>query len=550
MCCDRSSLRLQGDGWRIDVPLPCVRPGRIEVGDAGLREVLASAVEPLHIEVEPLSEVSRLDGVFSDLEAMGRRNMGPGYVGRPGADPARIGEFFAQAARVWRDAPWERVSERALLCVRGLETSPVWVRVFGGMSGEGGALIYLTREGTQSLHLGPDALSGLPVLLLTFESLAGLGPRSRYEILRHGWCMEPMQGYPFLARTNSPPEMASGEEMALACEVLQAACLFFGESAERLLPSGRTVEVFWDRHAVGEPTPDGEVDDDIDDDWDGEDDDDWDGDFDDEDDDEAGRHPEAMSDDQLLGLLEDQYGLSLDRDALAGGVSVERVLRRHGVEIDDEVVDYVRVLWERWWPDDPCVETRYDRASLPFFMAEESGDVPRALWGFVAAMEASFLDPTRREALIESMGHEPAEHLFSALALELFVDNPAEAAAHARLWVGAKAPWLRFKIVEARSLLSQGKTKEALRLFDQVTRGEPHSLVAHLAAGRAILDMAASDKKLLRQAEWYLERASQRLDEFEDIFRDGVQRALIELYERTGQAGKARELRANLDGSA
>lgn len=78
-----------------------------------------------------------------------------------------------------------------------------------------------------------------------------------------------------------------------------------------------------------------------------------------------------MSDDELLAKLRD-LGLDVDRDEVerlcAGAVSAEEVADPivQKLELDDEVtLDWVWIcllaLWQRWWPDRPCLELLDDK---------------------------------------------------------------------------------------------------------------------------------------------------------------------------------------------
>lgn len=80
---------------------------------------------------------------------------------------------------------------------------------------------------------------------------------------------------------------------------------------------------------------------------------------------------EALSDDELLAKLRD-FGLDADRDGVerlcAGALSAEEVaetvINKLGLG-DDVLVDWVWIsllaLWQRWWPDRPCLELLDDK---------------------------------------------------------------------------------------------------------------------------------------------------------------------------------------------
>ena len=79
---------------------------------------------------------------------------------------------------------------------------------------------------------------------------------------------------------------------------------------------------------------------------------------------------DSLSDDELLAKLKD-LGLDVDRDGMErlceGALSAEDVAKTitNKLKLDDMTVDWVWVsltaLWQRWWPDRPCLELLDDK---------------------------------------------------------------------------------------------------------------------------------------------------------------------------------------------
>jgi hypothetical protein len=95
---------------------------------------------------------------------------------------------------------------------------------------------------------------------------------------------------------------------------------------------------------------------------------------------------EPLSDDELLAKLRD-LGLDVDRDGVerlcAGALSAEDVARPivDKLELgDDMTVDWVWIsllaLWQRWWPDRPCLELLDDKMQAGY--AKDAENDPHA----------------------------------------------------------------------------------------------------------------------------------------------------------------------------
>ncbi len=91
---------------------------------------------------------------------------------------------------------------------------------------------------------------------------------------------------------------------------------------------------------------------------------------------------EPLSDDELLGKLR-AFGLDVDRDGVerlcAGALSAEEVaetvIGKLGLG-DDVLVDWVWIsltaLWQRWWPDRPCLELLDDKVQAGYDKGPEN----------------------------------------------------------------------------------------------------------------------------------------------------------------------------------
>ena len=89
----------------------------------------------------------------------------------------------------------------------------------------------------------------------------------------------------------------------------------------------------------------------------------------------------SLSDDELLAKLK-ELGLDVDRDEVerlcAGALSAEEVARpiARKLNLDDMVVDWVWIglltLWQRWWPDQLCLELLDDKMQAGYVQDAEN----------------------------------------------------------------------------------------------------------------------------------------------------------------------------------
>lgn len=242
------------------------------------------------------------------------------------------------------------------------------------------------------------------------------------------------------------------------------------------------------------------------------------------------------------------------QDRPAGCTSAMALLDLHapGLNQEDRIHarPYVRRLWEQWVPDLPCVENRYEEA---FSYLEEAGPASSrdALesgwrrWLFEIA-DVLFDDDGRmlKEAVRAVEGEGGAEEVIEGLLCEVVpmltppVFQPA-LDLFRRLDAGGIEGARRFDLVRGMELFHRGDVPAALKLFDRLARQEAGSLAVHLAAGQGVLAVAGNDASLLRQAEWYLTRARQRMDSLPGWDPSPLYASLEALYVRTGQASKA-----------
>jgi len=103
---------------------------------------------------------------------------------------------------------------------------------------------------------------------------------------------------------------------------------------------------------------------------------------------------DPLSDDELLAKLR-EFGLDLDRDGVeqlcAGALSAEEVAETiiGKLKLDDDVtVDWIWIsllaLWQRWWPDRPCLELLDDKMQAGYDQ-DEKNDVHDAAVTWLSA---------------------------------------------------------------------------------------------------------------------------------------------------------------------
>ena len=215
--------------------------------------------------------------------------------------------------------------------------------------------------------------------------------------------------------------------------------------------------------------------------------------------------------------------------------SAWEMLTRHPSNLQENELYLIRpalrVLWRHWMPDHPCLEERYSTARGHLFHAvtKESRadheqhwqawldegvnlivDAKGNLHGDILRLLDSDEEITRYGRVLDTVltgaifmltppAFEPALDRFTGLDFTS--------------WENGR----RCQVLQGMALVHRGDVSGALKCFDRLARQEPTSVAVHLGAGCALLGVGSGDARLLRQAEWYLSRAEQRLGDADGL---------------------------------
>lgn len=229
------------------------------------------------------------------------------------------------------------------------------------------------------------------------------------------------------------------------------------------------------------------------------------------------------------------------------------LLGRHGAHLEKEerleALPALQTLWEHWSPDRPCVETLYHRAlgHLDDALRAETRPALEKAWAAWLADGVGFLVDDQGhlrgdlvKTLDEAEGRVDPSGVVETLlcsAIHMLTPPMFEPALERMMAIdlSGQARGRCFEVLQGMLLVNRGDIPGAMKLFDRLARQEPRSLAVHLGAGCALLAVAGKDARLLRQAQWYLARAHQRVEEAGDYESSLVLAALEDLDARTGK---------------
>lgn len=123
------------------------RPQKIVVKDRELLFFLRGALQELDITLDYVPDLPLIDELFRSLETTMQR-------GTPNLSPAFVEPLHERARRIWKDAPWEYLSDRDILRIElnafGLES--LYVSVLGLLGLDYGVLLYRSLESLKSFR--------------------------------------------------------------------------------------------------------------------------------------------------------------------------------------------------------------------------------------------------------------------------------------------------------------------------------------------------------------------------------------------------------------
>lgn len=196
------------------------RPTAVASDDPRLTAYLA----PLDIDVRNAPR-SLVDQMFDAMVDLLGDEEGPRvtYLARPGVTRKSVKAFYEAAARIFRSAPWQHISEHDLARIDGLGPQPLFVLI-DGSDGNEPAIAFLEHESDARAMLDTstdDADALPPHLVLSYEA-RGVDDLLD-EAREHGFSLAAGDAVPVLLRSSDDAELLASEtDLVLATRALEA----------------------------------------------------------------------------------------------------------------------------------------------------------------------------------------------------------------------------------------------------------------------------------------------------------------------------------------
>jgi len=188
------------------------RPGEVVVRHEDDRLQLQEPLDRWNINISTSPVLDVADRMHEEMSGLIKKR-GPGGLHTAGDITNEDREvFYEAAARLFRDRPWERWPEDALIRIDcdAIPVSPVYVLVMGQSGLETGLSIFEDRTIPERLFggEGPEAMREVTGYSLTFEEEQAVPLEDLDAIEQFGWPIATPEAHPVPFRINDGPDFA------------------------------------------------------------------------------------------------------------------------------------------------------------------------------------------------------------------------------------------------------------------------------------------------------------------------------------------------------